>query len=195
MGSAKIVVGLGNPGKSYEHTPHNAGFKVIDELADRSRCVLRRSFRLKARLGRTSLADNETWLVKPTAFVNNSGPAVAAVLRKLGASAADLVVVLDDADLEPGQLRIRRRGGAGGHNGLKSIIEHVGTNDFTRVRLGIGRDEGDVDLAGHVLKPLCAGARKEMWTAAARAADAVLAIIGQGVEHAMNQFNMREDRG
>lgn len=191
MTSAKIVVGLGNPGKAYEHTPHNIGFKVVDELADRCGCVLRRSFRFKARLGKTMIAAKETWLMKPGAYVNNSGQVVAAVLRKRGLPIQDLIVVLDDADLGPGQLRIRTKGSDGGHKGLKSIIERVGTEDFIRVRLGIGRSEHNADLVKHVLTPLSPKAREEMKATTRRAADAVLAIIEQGAEAAMNQFNAR----
>lgn len=194
MKCALIVVGLGNPGKAYEHTPHNAGFMVIDELAGRCGCSLRRSFRLRAGIGKTLLGGAETWLVKPGAYVNNSGPAVAGVLRKSGAPAENLIVALDDADLEPGRLRIRVGGGDGGHKGLRSIIERVGQKNFVRVRLGIGRDARGTDLAGHVLAPLGPGARGEMQRAAARAADAVVTIIEHGAETAMNRFNAREDR-
>lgn len=189
MGNTLIVVGLGNPGGKYKRTPHNAGFMVIDELAGRCGCIPRRKLSLRASVGVCTVGGRETWLVKPATFVNNSGSAVSAVLRKTGAPASNLIVVLDDADLKRGQLRIRASGGDGGHNGMRSIIRSIATDNFIRVRLGIGRGESDSDLSDHVLKPLSAGDEIEMRRAADRAADAILAIIEEGVESAMNKFN------
>lgn len=132
--------------------------------------------------------------MQPGAFVNNSGRIIAAVLKKRSLPIEGLIVVLDDADLGPGQLRIRTKGSDGGHKGLKSVIEHVGRKEFIRVRLGIGRSERNTDLATHVLTPLSPKARGELKSTMRRAADAVFAIIEHGAEAAMNQFNTREDR-
>lgn len=185
----KIVVGLGNPEKRYEQTPHNIGFEVIDELAGRCGCRIRRSLRFKARLGKAMIGNMEAWLMKPGVFMNNSGQVVASFLRKHGIPAANLIVVLDDADLETGRLRIKAKGSDGGHKGLKSILEHVGQEQFTRVRLGIGRSKDKADLVKHVLTPFDPATRKEMKVTVDKAADAILTIFEHGVEAAMNQFN------
>ncbi len=188
-----IVAGLGNPGKAYENTPHNAGFNVVEELAKRRNCRLRRSFRLQACTARIIVSGREVLLLKPATYMNNSGSAVAAALKKTGGAASSLVVVVDDADLELGRLRIRRTGSDGGHNGLKSIIAHIGRSDFIRVRIGIGRNDRSATLAEHVLKPLGKSAQTELKSTVASAADAVLMIIEQGAEKTMNAFNARGD--
>lgn len=184
----KLIVGLGNPGKEYVHTPHNVGFEVIDLLAKRCDCVLRRSFRFKAGMARTMLGGEKTLLVKPGAYMNQSGPVVAAMTCKLGISPADLLVILDDADLPVGRLRIRTSGSGAGHKGLLSIIEHLGHDQFVRVRLGIGRREG-ADLVEHVLTPFAADLRDTVRTMIDTAADATQYLVAHGAEAAMNKFN------
>ena len=185
----RVIVGLGNPGKQYRHTPHNVGFEVIEKLAGRLDCGVRRSFRFQARTGKAVWAEQPLLLVQPQGYMNNSGPALAPLLRTKGAAAQDLVVVVDDADLEVGRLRVRAKGGSGGHKGLASLIESLGTEDFARVRIGIGRDSGGGDLVEHVLTPFSAGERRQVDEAIDRAADAVLHIVESGVEAAMNKFN------
>lgn len=184
----KLIVGLGNPGKEYEHTPHNAGFEVIDLLADRCACALRRSFRFQARLARTMLGGTKIVLAKPGVFMNQSGAVVAAMTRKLGISPPDLLVVLDDADLPVGRLRIRMGGSGGGHKGLLSICDHLGYDQFVRLRLGIGRREG-TDLVTHVLTPYPADLRDSVRAMIVTAADAVQYLVIHGAEAAMNKFN------
>lgn len=184
--NSKLIAGLGNPGRRYRHTPHNIGFEVIDELASRLGCSVRRSLRFRAQLGRGDINGQTVSLIKPMNYMNRSGPVINAVLRKYGMGASDLIVILDDADLELEQLRIRPRGSAGGHKGLQSIIESTGCDQFTRVRLGIGRS---TDLVKHVLSPFTGQARKQMEQIIQRAADAVLAIMEQGVDAAMNRYN------
>ncbi len=184
-----LIVGLGNPGKAYEQTPHNIGFKVIDELAMRTDCVLRRSFRFKARLGKTMISDHDVLLVKPGCFMNNSGQAVVPVLKKRNIATQDMIVILDDADLRAGQLRVRAKGSGGGHKGLKSIIDNVGDEQFTRVRLGIGRSEKNSELTQYVLTPFNKKTLEKTKHTIKQAADAVVAVIEHGVESAMNQFN------
>ncbi|MBI2437569.1 MAG: aminoacyl-tRNA hydrolase [Lentisphaerae bacterium] len=191
----KLIVGLGNPGKEYEHTPHNVGFAVIDALAERCGCALRRSFRFHARLARTMLDTEKLLLVKPGGYMNRSGPVVAALTRSLGISLSEVLIILDDADLPLGRLRIRVGGGGGGHKGLLSILEHLGQDQFARLRLGIGRRENPAghgagtDLVAHVLKPFAAELRDTVRAMVARAADAALYLVANGAPAAMNKFN------
>lgn len=195
MSSTKIVVGLGNPGKHYAYTPHNVGFAVIDELASGFSCVLRRSFSFRARIGLVVSAkgscgsEEKLLLVKPQTYMNRSGTAVASVLRYRKLTASDMIVVLDDADLDFGQLRIRARGSSGGHKGLTSVIQAMGSEEFARVRIGIGRDNNSKGLVEHVLTPFSAAEWQEMKQIIRRAAQAVLCILNSGVETAMNRFN------
>ena len=187
MCSVKIVVGLGNPGKEYRDTRHNVGFAVLDELASRWSCSWRRRFRFDAWLAEASCAGEPVLLVKPRTYMNRSGDAVAPILRYRKVSAEDLLVVMDDADLDSGQLRIRKQGGSGGHGGLGSIIERLGTDAFTRVRMGIGRDAGD--LVDRVLRPMTPAEKKALAPAVERAAEAVVCALESGVEAAMNAYN------
>jgi PTH1 family peptidyl-tRNA hydrolase len=184
----KIIVGLGNPGREYERTPHNIGFRVVDELARRWACPLRRRWRFRAETASALVRDEDVLLVKPGSFMNNSGGPVGDVLRYRRANADALVVVLDDADLELGRIRIRPGGSSGGHRGLASIIERIGTDAFTRVRLGIGRRRGE-RLVQHVLKRFSAEDEEQAEAMASRAADAVEYIMSEGVAAAMNAFN------
>lgn len=191
----KIVVGLGNPGKRYEATPHNVGYAAVDVLAGRLDCPLRRSFRFAARIGKAHGAGEEIVLLKPETYMNNSGAAVARVVRYFRADLEDLIVVLDDADLELGRLRIRTRGSSGGHRGLASVIGHVHSDAFARIRIGIGRSERAGDLVDHVLSPFSAADRVVAKAAVDRAADAVMRAIEQGNEAAMNVFNASVEKG
>lgn len=187
-----IIVGLGNPGRRYERTPHNVGDATVDVLARRSGSRLRRGLRVKARSGRAKVAGQPALLVKPATYMNRSGYAVTGAMRYVKASRADLVLVLDDADLPVGRIRVRPKGGSGGHRGLASVIEQVGGDDFARVRIGIGRRHEDANLVSHVLRPYGA----EEWALIEKviecAADAVACIVASGTEAAMNAFNGRE---
>lgn len=185
----KVVAGLGNPGKRYEKTPHNAGFLAVDELASRWSAKWRRSFRMKSRVCRARAGEIPVALLKPQTYMNNSGIAVASALRYWKVGAEDLVVVLDDADLEPGQLRVRLKGSSGGHRGLDSVIQHVGSTEFARVRVGVGRSEGNRELVDHVLKPLGAAGEKWMERVVMSVADAVACLLTEGGQAAMNKFN------
>ena len=171
-----VVVGLGNPGRSYERTRHNAGYLVADELAKRHGGSWRR--KKKAEAAPVTLG-NAT-LLKPTTFMNNSGSAVADYRPE------DLIVVHDDLDLEAGTVRVKVGGGAGGHNGLRSIIQRVG-NDFVRVRIGIGRPPAGVTVTDYVLSRMESVVRDAIPTAA----DAVEYVIEHSPEAAMNRFNVR----
>ncbi len=185
----RVIVGLGNPGKQYVHTPHNVGFDVVEKLAVRWDCRVTGSFRFRARTGKAVVNGESVLLVQPQAYMNNSGPALAPLLRTKGAGAQDLIVVADDADLETGRLRVRAKGGSGGHKGVASIIASLGTEEFARVRIGIGRAVEGRDLVEHVLTPFSVEERRQMDDVIERAADAVLCIVESGVEAAMNKFN------
>jgi peptidyl-tRNA hydrolase, PTH1 family len=185
----KLVVGLGNPGQEYADTPHNAGFAVVDRLAGGWSCALRRQARFRARVGRVTVGAEPLLLACPETYMNESGQAVAAVMGYWKLVAADLVVALDDADLPLGALRVRARGGSGGHRGLDSVIRCVGSEDFARVRIGIGRGAERASLREHVLRPLAVEEGAALAEQVERAAEAVRTILAQGVDAAMNRFN------
>lgn len=147
-----MVAGLGNPGRRYRGTRHNAGFEVLDAMAETAGASFRRSWRLSADWTEVEDEGHRLLLVKPRTYMNRSGQAVAPALRRKGLALSDLIVVVDDTDLVCGRLRIRRRGSAGGHNGLKSVMAGLGTDDFVRVRVGVGGRPGDREQIDHVLK-------------------------------------------
>ena len=185
----KLVVGLGNPGKQYERTRHNVGFEVLDELARRAAVDFRKPWLAKAQTVMVTIAGQAALLAKPVTFMNLSGDAVAPLVRKRGLAVSDVVVVSDDVELPVGRLRIRARGGAGGHNGLKSVMTRLGADDFARLRVGIGRAGGERDMTGHVLGRFSAEERRALEPVIEAAADAVECILANGVEAAMNRFN------
>lgn len=187
----KVIVGLGNPGKQYENTPHNAGFSVVDLLAARWNCSFRGSLRFDAHIAKALFRNEEILLVKPQTYMNRSGQAVASIMRYRRVEVGDMIVVFDDADLDQGRLRIRGSGGSGGHKGLGSIIESMASDAFARVRIGIGREAGN-GLIDHVLRPYAAGDRQKMSEVFSVAADAVECMMGSGVAEAMNRFNGTE---
>ena len=183
-----IIVGLGNPGAQYRHTRHNVGFMVLDRLADQLGAAFTQE-KYGGLIGKSATSTGCALLIKPLSYMNNSGECVARALRYTESDPADLLVVADDVNLPLGKLRIRPEGSAGGHNGLQSIIDHLGAQDFPRLRLGVGQREAGQDLVGHVLgtfsmeeQPL----RDEM---VARAVDAVRAYLADGIERAMSAFN------
>jgi PTH1 family peptidyl-tRNA hydrolase len=185
----KLIVGLGNPGKEYMQTPHNIGFAVVDRLAAQFDIQLRRSFRFRARMASGQVGGVPATLVKPTAFMNLSGPVVAAILRKKGFAAENMVVITDDANLPEGQLRIRPKGSSGGHKGLQSIIANLGHDNFTRLRLGIGQACGGSNLIEHVLTPFPAAVMEKVDNMIDKAVEAVVFLLKNGVEATMNMFN------
>ena len=189
--SVQVVFGLGNPGPRYAGTRHNVGFEVVDELARRAGLQLKSSWRLRARAGAWRVGSREVWLVKPQQYMNVSGLAVARFRRRRGIDPADMLVVVDDVELPLGQLRLRKQGGAGGHNGLRSIIREVGSEGFPRLRLGVGGGEAGRDLTGHVLGRFRPEERAAVEAAVARAADAVECVLEEGVDVAMNRYNVR----
>ncbi len=185
-----VVVGLGNPGRKYERTRHNAGFLAVDELARRFGIDISQE-KSHSLIGRGRIETGQIVLAKPQTYMNESGRAVAAVMEDAYVSSRDIIVIHDELDLPIGSVRIKIGGGHGGHNGLRSIIEFIGTSDFIRVRIGIGRPAPGMDAADYVLSSLLQDEKRAAAEAASRAADAVLAIASQGVTKAMNLFNQR----
>jgi PTH1 family peptidyl-tRNA hydrolase len=185
-----LIVGLGNPGPEYARTRHNVGFMVVDELSRRHRIPIRSS-QHGARVGEGEVAGEPIALVKPLTYMNVSGRAVGPLLQRHSLPPANLLVVYDDADLPLGKIRLRARGSAGGHGGLKSIIGTIGSSEFPRLRIGIGR-AGKGDLVDHVLGGFRHHERATVDNAIQRAADAIEHLLTHGIESAMNHFNTVE---
>ena len=182
------MVGLGNPGARYERTRHNAGFMAIDELAARTRAAGRVSS--DAWVAEATLAGEVALLVKPQRYMNLSGEPVARLISEHAASPADLVVVVDDVALPLGRLRVREHGSDGGHNGLRSLVTTLGTEEFARVRIGVGlEDPPDMDLADFVLGEFLAEELPRVSEVVGLAADAVSCLLQHGAAVAMNRFN------
>jgi len=187
-GAPYVVVGTGNPGPEYRDTRHNAGFWCIDRLAERAGVELRRAHR-HALVALTTLDGEEVVLAKPRTFVNRSGLAAAYLLNRFAAGPERLIAVVDDIHLPPGSTRIRAKGSPGGHRGLQSIAEHIGTSDFARVRIGVGAPDDPADQVRHVLGSLPPDERRQVDEAVGRAADAVAAILTDGIGPAMSAYN------
>ena len=187
--SRVIVVGLGNPGKQYAHTLHNVGQSAVELLASRVSATLK-SGKDRALVAECRIGDCPVVLVVPVTYMNDSGAAVSAVVRRFKLTDMErLVIVHDELDLEPGSVRVKVGGGLAGHNGLRSINQHLKTTDFVRVRIGVGKPRSKEQGADHVLSPMSAAARREMDVNVAVAADAVEAIIARGAVAAMTEFN------
>ena len=188
----KLVVGLGNPGRRYAGTRHNVGFEIADAIAANHRVEWQVAPRgIEALTGKWREAG--VIVAKPLTSMNASGPAVVALLQFFKIEPADLLVVVDDINLELGRLRARASGSAGGHNGLKSIIEALATTDFARVRVGVGRGDASRDLADHVLAKFESPERAAVADAIGRAAEAAELFITEGIGPMMNRFNRKED--
>ncbi|MCC7418567.1 MAG: aminoacyl-tRNA hydrolase [Acidobacteria bacterium] len=183
----KLIAGLGNPGAQYRGTRHNVGFRVADELARRAGLDFKRA-PAEALLARWRRADADTLIVKPLTFMNNSGQAIGELARYFRIDPADVLVVVDEVQLPLGRLRARARGSAGGHNGLKSVIAHLG-DAFGRLRLGVGRGDERRDLADHVLARFDRSEAVEVERLIARAADAAERFAASGIDAVMNEYN------
>jgi peptidyl-tRNA hydrolase, PTH1 family len=185
----KLVIGLGNPGSQYERTRHNVGFRVVDKLAEKLgwKWTGRRS---RAVLASGTIGSEKVVLVKPLTFMNLSGEAVAALVRWYNVSPEDILVVYDELDLPVGKVRLRPRGSAGGHNGIESIIRYLHTDQFPRLRVGIGRPtHSRMDGAGHVLSVPPGDERILLDAGEDRAVEVVQMVIAEGVEKTMNEVN------
>lgn len=188
-----IVVGLGNPGPEYERSRHNVGFWVVDTLADRIGVALTRC-RYRSLFARGLLHGSQVLLAKPVTFMNESGFSVSKWQAALHLEPGRIIVVHDDLDLPLAQLRVKVGGGFGGHRGIRSVIEAIGSADFLRVKVGIGRPQKGQDAAAHVLDPFDEREGEMIRGAVQRATDAVEALVQEGLEAAMNRYNVRGSR-
>lgn len=189
----KLVVGLGNPGAQYRDTRHNIGFLVVDELARRWQVGQWRE-QHQALVAKVRVGEDAVLVAKPLTFMNLSGDAVGGLAGFYKVTVPDTLVVLDEVALPLGRLRAGRRGSDGGHNGLKSVLERLGTRDVPRLRIGVGRGDPRMDLANHVLGRFDAEERVQVEAAVLRAADAVATFVAEGIERVMNVFNAANDK-
>ena len=183
-----VIVGLGNPGKEYADTRHNMGYKAIDVLSSDENIEIRRN-KFHSLIGQGRIAGKKVILVKPETYMNRSGIAVRESAMYFNVAPENLIVIYDDIDLPSGSIRIRKSGGAGTHNGMKSVVEQLGTKDFVRIRIGVGAAEAGEDLVNRVIGEVPAAERELLQKAAAEAATAVKDIIAIGVDNAMNRHN------
>ena len=187
-----LIVGLGNPGRQYEATRHNMGFDTVDCLIEKHN-VPQGGVKFNAMYGKGIIGVDKAILMKPLSFMNLSGGPVRDMVNFFKIDPEkELIVISDDIDLEPGQLRIRKQGSAGGHNGLKDIIQKLGTQNFVRIKIGVGAKPQGWDLADHVLSRFPDSERKLVDEAIREAADAVEKIIAQGPDAAMNEYNRKK---
>ncbi len=186
---AWLIVGLGNPGKDYTHTRHNAGFRALDILAQKLNCKVDKG-KFQGMYGQTKYGDHKLYLLKPQTYMNLSGQSVLQLSAYFHIPPERIVVLFDDISLPPGRLRVRQNGSAGGHNGIKSIIAQVGSQEFPRVKIGVGaKPSADRDLADWVLSPFSAQEEKALAFSLDKAADAALTIVEKGVFEAANLYN------
>jgi peptidyl-tRNA hydrolase, PTH1 family len=185
----KLMVGLGNPGREYDGTPHNAGFEVVDKIAREAGLKMKKSWRFPMESAQFRVEEHEVLLVKPQTFMNRSGDLVAPLLRKKGVTPADVLVLVDDVELPLGTVRLRAKGSAGTHNGLKSLIERIGTSEFPRLRIGVGPVPAGRDLISFVLGRYPKDMLEKVEELKKRSAEAALYWVAAGIEKAMNKFN------
>ena len=184
-----LIVGLGNPGREYEKTRHNAGFRSLDILADKLGCKVDKG-KFQGLYGQVTRDGRKLYLLKPLTYMNLSGRSVLQLSAYFNIPPQRIIVLFDDISLEPGRLRIRADGSAGGHNGIKSIIQEVGSQTFPRVKIGVGaKPHPEMDLADWVLSTFSAQEEKALAVSLKNAADAALCIIDKGVPEAANRYN------
>ncbi|MBO7166821.1 MAG: aminoacyl-tRNA hydrolase [Kiritimatiellae bacterium] len=186
----KVIAGLGNPGAEYANTPHSIGFEAVDALASSIGASWKRSSSFKGELATGLVGNVKVMLVKPQTFMNLSGDCIAPVLKYHNCTHSDLIVVSDDIDLPVGKIRIRKGGSAGGHNGLKSVIERTGTQDFVRLRLGVGREgHNRSSVINHVLGKFSSSDREIMNEVVAKTKEVLESLVSENVEISMNRYN------
>jgi PTH1 family peptidyl-tRNA hydrolase len=184
----KLIVGLGNPGKQYEHTRHNIGFEVIDALAERLHISLDQA-KFKGIYGSGHIDGEKVFLLKPLTFMNLSGESIIALMNFYQIEVEDLLVIYDDLDLPVGRIRLRQKGSAGGHNGIKSIISHLGTGEFNRIRVGINRPSNGMPIVDYVLGRFSKEEQDQIQEAVDRSADACEEWIKKPFLQVMNTYN------
>ena len=189
MESLHLVVGLGNPGAEYLRTRHNAGFLVLEELARRASSGWNLEKKFDVRMAKQDQDGRKVLFAQPQTFMNLSGEAVGALMGFYRVPLNQLLVVTDDADLPLGEIRLRPKGSSGGHHGLESIEQHIGTREFARLKVGIGRKDGRREITGHVLGKFSTAEAKLVDKVLQRAADQVTCWMAEGIEKAMNRFN------
>lgn len=183
-----IVVGLGNPGKNYEYTRHNVGFLAIDKLAEKFNVSVKK-IKFKGLYEEIRIKNEKVILLKPQTYMNNSGESVRELMNFYKVEPENVIVIVDDIDIAPFTLKIKKSGSAGTHNGLKSIIYQIQSDKFPRVKIGVGNNEHKIDLADYVLGGFSKSDGPKIEEAIEKAADSVVEIIENGVESAMNKFN------
>jgi len=184
----RLVVGLGNPGNTYQRTRHNVGFMVVDQIAEAFSIALVKQ-KFDTVFGRGSVDDVEVVLAKPMAFMNRSGPQVQKIARYFRILSEDMLVVHDDIDLAFGRIKIKEKGGDGGHKGVRSIIDAFGGGDFVRLRIGVGRPEAGISAADYVLGKFSLKEKKVLHRIITEARDAVVTILCKGAKEGMDRFN------
>lgn len=184
-----LIVGLGNPGAEYAQTRHNAGFMLAEVLANRWRASWNNEKKFQSRMAKSERNGKRLVLCEPQTFMNLSGEAVGSVVKFYQLPLRNLVVVVDDADLPLGEIRLRPSGSSGGHHGLESIEKHVGSREYARLRIGIGRKDNRREISGHVLGKISATEMVLMEKVLARAADQIESWLAHGLQKAMSQFN------
>lgn len=189
----KIIVGLGNPGNEYAKTRHNVGFMLIDALAEHLNITLWKD-KFNAQIAEGRIGAEKILLVKPQTYMNNSGEAVGPLMRWYKLEPEDIIVAHDDMDIPAGTIRIRKKGSSGGHNGIKSLISHIGSENFARVRLGIGRPLPGWSVVKHVLAPFPAEDKAEVDKAIDYLIPAVECIVSDGLDIAMNKYNPKKQK-
>ena len=194
MKNVFLIVGLGNPGAEYAKTRHNAGFSLVEQLAARWKVNWRNERKFKARVARAERDGRRVLLCQPQTFMNASGEAVKAVVSFYQLPVKPVLVAVDDADLPLGEIRLRAGGSSGGHHGLESVEQHLGTRSFARLRLGIGRKDGAREITDYVLDRFDAAEAALMEKVLGRAADQVECWLADGIEMAMNRFNGNVDK-
>lgn len=184
-----VIAGLGNPGKKYEKTRHNMGFLVVDRIAEKCGISVKK-MKHRALVGEGRISGRRALLVKPQTYMNLSGESIREIVDYYDAELEDVIVIYDDFDLEIGSIRVRKKGSAGSHNGMKSVISHLGSGDFPRVRIGIGKS-GNLDWKDFVIGKVSSQEKDVISEAVDKAADAVLCILEKGIDRAMNEYNVK----
>lgn len=189
MENTFLIVGLGNPGAEYAKTRHNAGFSLVEQLAEKWRSTWSNQRKFQARVSRAERGGNTVLLAEPQTFMNASGESVGALMRFYQLPPARILVVVDDADLPLGEIRLRPSGGTGGHHGLESVMQQIGSRDYPRLRVGIGRQDGLRQITGHVLGKFSGLEQALLEQVLKRAASQLECWLDAGIQKAMSQFN------